>query len=347
MNGLVTLLHSTQENNLNHIKNIECGNHSKYSNEVIQKIAKLKELGYSSREIARLELGSETKKSSINDILNRLNGSQVSEKYQKVTKEPKILFLDFETAAALVYCFGRHKQFINQDAVAKEGGWIIMGGYNRWKIDEESSVVYNKRAIPEANDYEVCKFFWNLFNESNVVIGHNVKNFDLKVLETRCLANGLPPLPFVQVIDTLEIAKKKFRFPSNRLDALAAYLNIGRKTPHSGIKLWVDTQAGNQEAIEKMKEYCKNDVDLLIDVYFTLASRGLVSGYNAAMFYDDVNPRCHVCGSNEITLTGRPIHTQASEFEETRCNHCGAVGRTRLNRLSKEKQSNLVAAPKS
>ena len=160
----------------------------KYTEEQKQQIYNLSSNGWSGRQIAKY-LG--ISKSGVNDFLN--SG------YLGNETKPKILFLDFETAAALVHCFGRHKQFINQDAVVKEGGWILMGGYNRWKEDEESKVVFDSESIVKGDDFAVCSFFWNLLQDCNVIIGHNVKQFDLKVLETRCLANGLPPLPFVQV----------------------------------------------------------------------------------------------------------------------------------------------------
>lgn len=313
----------------------------KYTEEIENRIYDLYHKGMSGRSIAKVL---NVSKSGVNGYIRRLYDN--SKYYDSADEGPKILFLDFETAAALVYCFGRHKQFINQDAVSKEGGWIICGGY-RWMHDDKSSVIYDKDGIRVSDDRKVCQFFWDLFSKSDVVIAHNIKQFDLKVLETRCLANGLPPLPFVQVIDTLEIAKKKFRFPSNKLDSLAAYLGIGRKTPHTGIQLWVDVQQDNEEALELMLEYCENDVDLLVDVYFALASRGLVSGFNAAMYYSDNIPRCHICGSSNIKKTGRYVHTPASQFDEVRCDDCGAVGRTRTNSLSKEKRKSLLASPKA
>ena len=59
MNGLVTLLALTKECNLKH------------SEAVIEKITGMKELGFSSRDIAKAVFGSSSKKSTVNDIVAR------------------------------------------------------------------------------------------------------------------------------------------------------------------------------------------------------------------------------------------------------------------------------------
>ena len=167
------------------------------------------------------------------------------------------------------------------------------------------------------------------------------------MLEVRCLANGLPPLPIVQVIDTLEIAKKKFRFPSNKLDSLAAYLGIGRKVETGGIELWVKVQQGDEKALENMVEYCEGDVDLLVDVFLALRSRGLVSGFNAALYYNDDVTRCRACGHTEFEYTSRKVLTPSGVYNELRCLECETVQRDKQNQTTKLKRSKLLSAPKA
>lgn len=308
----------------------------RYTIETQLKILELYKHGYSGRRIAR-EL--QISKSGVNQFLN-------NSKHQGDGKGPKILFFDLETSAALVYAFGRHKQFINQDAVHTEGGKILVAGY-RWLGEEKSTVLYNKSEIRASQDYLLCSLLWDLFNEADVVVAHNAKNFDVKMLEVRCLANGLPPLPTVQVIDTLEIAKKKFRFPSNKLDSLAAYLGIGRKVTHSGIDLWVKVQQGDEKALADMVEYCEGDVDLLVEVFLSLRGRGLVSAFNAAIYYDDDLHRCRACGSTSLEYTGRKVMTPSGVYNEIRCTECETVQRDKQNQTTKSKRSKLLSAPKA
>lgn len=309
----------------------------KYSFQQQEKILGLQKQGYSGRQIAVI-LG--LSKSGVNDFIARHQ-----QRYSH-GKGPRICFFDLETSAALVYAFGRHKQYINQDAVHTEGGKILVAGY-RFLGEDKTKVLYNKSEIRQGEDYLICAQLWEIFNNSDVVVAHNAKNFDVKMLEVRCLANGLPPLPTVQVIDTLEIAKKKFRFPSNKLDSLAAYLGIGRKVETGGIELWVKVQQGDEKALEDMVEYCEGDVDLLIDVFLALRSRGLVSGFNAALYYNDDVTRCRACGHTELEHTGRIITTPSGVYNELRCLECETVQRDKHNQTTKLKRSKLLSAPKA
>lgn len=143
---------------------------------------------------------------------------------------------------------------------------------------------------------------WELFNQVDAVIAHNGKNFDVKMLQARCLFHGLPPLPSVKIIDTLTMARNSFRLPSNKLDSIASYLGLGRKEDTGGIQLWIDTMNGDQEALQKMLSYCKQDVNLLEKVYYRLRSFGHHgTTFNAAHYFDDDKQRCPVCGSDELT----------------------------------------------
>lgn len=305
----------------------------KYSFETQEKILELKNQGHSSRTIGAI-LG--ISKSGVNRFLNKF----------KPKDGPKILLFDLETSAALVYCFGRHKQFINQDAVHTEGGKILIGGYH-WLHEKKTTVLYDHFEIATGQDKKLCQQLWKLFSEADAVVAHNAKNFDVKMLEVRCLANGLPPLPTVQVIDTLEIAKRKFRFPSNKLDSLAAYLGIGRKVTHSGIDLWVRVQQGDGDAMKEMITYCEGDVDLLVEVFLALRNRGYVSGFNAALYHNDENRRCRACGSVNLSYTGRKVTTPSGIYNEVSCNDCGTIQRDKANQTSKTKRAKLLSAPKA
>ncbi len=309
----------------------------KYSQHQQDNIWQLHCRGHSSRQIAKITGHS---KSGINNFLSKRLRKTASK------QGARILFIDLETSAALVYAFSRHKVFVNQDAIHTEGGKVLVAGY-RWLGEAKSAVLYNKSEIRASRDYLLCSLLWGLFNEADVVIAHNAKQFDVKMLEVRCLANGLPPLPTVQVIDTLEIAKKKFRFPSNKLDSLAAYLGVGRKVTHSGIDLWVKVQQGDEKALGDMVEYCEGDVDLLVDVFLALRGRGLVSGFNAALYYDDELTRCRACGHTELEHTGRIITTPSGVYNEIRCTECETLQRDKQNQTTKSKRSKLLSAPKA
>jgi len=305
----------------------------KYTFHQQQQIIELKEKQYSSRAISKL-LG--ISKSGVNDYYNSYLDNQTLSK-----NGPRVLLFDLETSAALVYCFGRHKQFINQDAIQEEGGKILCAGYH-WLGEANTTVVSHAGEIKEHSDYTVCKYLWNLFDAADVVVAHNALGFDVRMLAARCIANGLPPLPKVKVLDTLQMARKGFRFPSNKLDSLGEYFKIGRKVSHSGIKLWVDVQQGSTEALNKMVEYCAQDVDLLYEVFVLLQKQGLASGVNFAAYYDDSKTRCKSCGSDNLEFTGKQLTSNTGIFDEVHCKDCGASHRSKRNKLLTVKRKNLL-----
>lgn len=314
-----------------------------YSFDTKNAIIKLVNKDYSGRQIAEM-LG--LSKSGVNDYLKRWINSEENLLAPAIKQGPKILLFDLKTSAAVVYAFGRHKQYINQDAVHKEGGVILMASY-RWLHEDETHLLINKQSIREGRDFLVTSELWDLFNEADAVVAHNARNFDVKMLEAACLRNDLPPLPTVHILDTLEIAKKKFRLPSNKLDSLGATLKLGRKVTHSGIDLWVKVQQGDEGAIAEMADYCLQDTELLYEVFIALRSRGLVSGFNAANYYNDNVTRCKTCGSHDLTYTGRTVTTPTGRFKEIRCNNCGSVQREKQDLNTKEKRKSLTASPKN
>lgn len=320
----------------------------RYSQETKERIHEYHLYGHSNRSIAKL-LG--ISKSGVSRYILSLQAAEKQRLRELIKPEathaahrldgPKILFFDLETAAALAYVFGRRKVFVSQDAIHTEGGWILTAGY-RWMNGPKTEVIYNYEEILAGNDYTVCKMMYDLFLEADAVVGHNLLEFDWKMLETRLLANGLPPLPYVQKIDTLLMARKKYRFPSNALDSLADFLGIGRKVAHSGISMWKKIQEGDLQELENMVRYNEGDVDLLMDVYFALCQRGLVSSFNAALYYDDDEMRCRVCGSTDLHFTGRKVPVGLNVYEEVTCNSCLAVQRTRQSSIGKTKRDNLL-----
>jgi hypothetical protein len=306
-------------------------------------------LNYTKNQIRYIITASEAGKSS-RFIADKLGLSKSGvQQHINAAKQPvlskqgaKILFYDVETTPSLAYTFGRFKVNLGQDNIAQEGGELLMASY-RWAHEKETKFIGSTKWIREGtNDANIAAALWELYEEADVAVGHNLKRFDHPMLQTSCVKANLPPLPTVQLVDTLQIAKKKFRFSSNKLDSLGAVLGLGRKQSHSGIDLWIKVMHGENKAFQEMQEYCIQDTDLLVKVYNVLANRGLVSTFNAANYYDDEIARCGTCGSSNLEHTGRIITTNVSKFEEVRCEDCGTISRTRKNLNSKEKTSSLI-----
>ena len=326
----------------------------KFSQEFKDLILTYAESGMKSRAIAR---ALDCSKSAVNNVIKQALLSQ-GVKFQtpplqydpkdvafRKPEGPRILFFDLESAAALAYTFGRFKVNISQDSIVEEGGWIICASY-KWLGEDEVKTLVFPMDVQYANDERVTAELWELFEKADVVVAHNALAFDVKMLQARCMVNGLPPLPVVKVVDTLQMAKKNFRLPNNKLDSIVQLLGLGAKLDTGGISLWRDVQQGDLNALDKMVEYCRHDTELLEKVYLQLRSFGTASNFNAANYYNGLDTRCPTCGSTDVETTGRAVFTDVSKFEEVRCNSCGGVHRTRQAINNKEKRKSLLAAAK-
>lgn len=329
----------------------------------IEQINAFIQAGYSSRDIANIMgIG----KSSVNNHRNSFdttkgfngvsaNAGKVSGVSETISiddpvpsiisenqKGPRILVFDLETSAAEVLAFGRFKVNLSQDHVMKEGGWILCASWKWLGDDSVQSIALRPDEIAESNDFRIVAEMFELFDQADAVVAHNGVKFDVPVLQARCAYYNIGALPSVKVLDTLVIAKKNFKVPSNSLDSLAGYFGLGSKIKHSGISLWKKVQQGCPEAMQEMLEYCEKDTALLEELYLTIRAYGRSGDFNAGLSYNDGRLHCRTCGSTNMSETGRTVQTSLSKFSEVRCNDCGAVHRTRESLTTAEQRSTLT-----
>ena len=263
---------------------------------------------------------------------------------KKESNSPRILLLDIETAPAEVLAFGRFKQNLTQDHILNEGGWLISIAW-KWLGDDTTfgEVLASDEALLK-DDYRLINDIVYQINEADIVIGHNIDGFDIPKIKARMIGHGLKPFKTVKTIDTLKIAKR-LGFPSNKLDSLASFLDIGRKLQHQGISLWKGCMQGCEIALQDMQEYNMADVDLLEKVYLKLRAYDTMPP-NIGKLYNEEVIRCPACGSKDLTMTGHLVHTPVSTYDEVVCNCCGHRSRKRKVTNTKEVRSNVLITPR-
>ena len=312
----------------------------KYSECIQNAIKDFSNMGFSGRKIAKML---DLSKSGVNDYLRTLienDRTQIEN-----VKGPRILIIDVETAAATAMTFGRFKINLSQDNIVDEGGWILCASW-RWLGEETNhSIHLNSTEVALQDDSRIVERMIELLDEADAIVAHNGCSFDHKVIQTRATFHGYAKLPTVKVLDTLLLARRYLRLPSNKLDSIGEYFGLGRKIDTGGIRLWKEVQQGSVQAMKDMVEYCQQDVDLLHDVYVKLRHLGTAgNAFNAALYYNDDKMRCNVCGSDELTPTERKVSTTVSQFDEYFCNSCGSLHKTRKSSVSKSKRSTLLSA---
>jgi DNA polymerase elongation subunit (family B) len=221
---------------------------------------------------------------------------------------PRILLWDIETSHNIVAAFQlRNRDSLPASAILQER-YIICAAWKRLGETRTHSVL---SYIPD--DKAICTRLYKELCQTDVLVAHNGDSFDLRYLETRLLFHGFPPLPPITSVDTLKIARKRFRFNSNRLDYLGSYLGVGRKRQiEQG--LWLLALKGNQKAIRELAEYNKQDVTLLEAVFEKL--RPYIP---ARLFTSGV---CGHCGSRRTQHRGR-IWTRQRSYQRLQCLQCG------------------------
>lgn len=238
-------------------------------------------------------------------------------------KDVKILTIDIETSPIIGYTWGgKHGKYEADILDFVEYGKVI--SYSaKWlngKQETKALCDYKGYKPNKVDDSKIIKDIHKLLDQADIVIGQNSIAFDTKYINTRFLAHGLtPPSPYKQV-DTKVEAKKIARFPSNKLDDLGKYLNLGRKEEHEGFDLWLKCIAGDSKAWKKMKSYNAQDVKLTEKVYLKLLPF-MKTHPNLTLYTEKIGcPKCesvHVENRGYYTLT-------SGKYHKAHCLNCGS-----------------------
>jgi len=253
------------------------------------------------------------------------------ELYIKSTIVSKILLIDIETAPNLGYVWGKWEQ----NVIEFKDDWYILCFVAKW-LDKRGIITskltdFSTFKKDPKNDRGVVEAMWKLFNEADIIIAHNGDAFDIKKANARFIAHNMtPPEPY-KTIDTKKVAKRYFKFDSNKLDELGRYLGLGRKLQTGGFKLWLDCMAGKRSAWATMIKYNKQDVFLLEDIYNKLKP-WIVNHPNVNVF-DETKNMCPKCGSNKIQKRGWSIAGGVSRTRRYQCQACGGWCRGKTERI--------------
>lgn len=246
---------------------------------------------------------------------------ETSSDYEIKTREPRILLFDIETAPNIGYTWGKYEQ----NVIAYTQEWYMLAFCAKWL---NSGDVISK-CLPDYQGYKsnptddgaMIRDLWKLFDEADVIVGHNGDQFDIKKSNAKFIIHGLnPPSPY-KTIDTKKIAKRYFKFNSNKLDDLGNTLGVGRKMKHTGFDLWQDCMSGDLEAWEVMRMYNRQDVLLLERVYHKL--KPYITNHPNMGILSEIEDACPVCASPNVHKRGHSI-TATGKKRRYQCQDCGA-----------------------
>lgn len=186
-----------------------------------------------------------------------------------MTLRPKLrrLIWDIETSPNVVLSWRTgYKLNIDHDNILHERA-IICIGY-KWEGERKvHALTWDTRQ----DDRTMLKAFLEVAKDADELVAHNGDKFDLPWIKARCAHHGLPTFPSYKTVDTLQWARRRFYFNSNRLDYLGKFLGLGRKHK-TEFGLWkAVVLKRDAAALRRMVRYCQRDVALLEKVYLKLA----------------------------------------------------------------------------
>ncbi len=220
-------------------------------------------------------------------------------------KEPRILLWDIE-ATNLSAPFGT----------------ILCIGY-KWLGEKKVHVptIMDFSQGSRLSDKGLVEHFAEVYNTADYTSGHYASRYDRPMISSKLIKYGLPPLKPIQMIDTWWVARRELKMHSNRLQAIAEYLDTHvSKTPIT-FDDWLQAAAGDKEAIKNVVKHCKADVLVLEEVFIKL--RPLMKEEPSRALSVKVDRgSCISCGSTHLTRQGFKI-AKTRRFQQLQCQTCG------------------------
>lgn len=243
-------------------------------------------------------------------------------------KNKRRLFFDIETSPNVILSWRVGYQIdISFDSIVKERAIICIC----YKWDGEKKV-HSLTWDANQNDKEMLEKFSPILNSADEVIAHNSDRFDVTWVRTRALYHGISIDPSITTIDTLKIARGKFKFNSNKLDYLGEFLGLGRKKK-TDYKLWKEvTLNNNKRALKEMVSYCKQDV-LLLEKVFNKMNSYIVPKSNFATHIH----HCPECNSKNTQVAKRRITAAGTKKIQFTCKDCGKYHSVAESKFNKRK----------
>jgi len=231
----------------------------------------------------------------------------------------KRLFFDIETSFNIgLFWRAGYKQRIGPEQIIHERKVICIS--YKWEGEDK---VHNLRWDENQDDKKMLKAFIKIMNKADEIIAHNGDKFDIKWLRTRCFYHRISMFPSYKSLDTLKAARKYFNFNSNKLDYIAKFAKVGEKMETGGLQLWIDVILHKDpEALQKMVDYCDQDVIVLESVFNEL-NNYIENKTNYAIRAGAEKFCCPECASCNSKVSTTNVTTKGVVSKVMKCKDCG------------------------
>lgn len=227
--------------------------------------------------------------------------------------KPKILVLDIETAPAELWGWGMYNQNFGVEQV-KAHPYILCVGAS-WMGDSKVHMF----SLWEHGREGMLQAIADMITEADMMVGKNSISFDVPWLMAEFIKYGIKMPPPTTHVDLQKVAKKQFRFLSNKLEYILQYLDMGGKVEHEGFRLWKRCMEGDAIAQRKMLRYCAGDVRQTKKLYNRF--RPFIPNHPHLGFTPKT--ACGNCGSHHVHVS-KWRRTKTMRIQQLHCQSCGS-----------------------
>lgn len=174
---------------------------------------------------------------------------------------------------------------------------------------------------------------WQVFDQADLIVGHNASSFDVRKLKADWKMAGLtPPRPW-KVVDTLTVARREFGFESNTLDSLCQRLGVPGKVDKYDPECAKAAVAGDKTAQKRLRVYNQGDIEASEALWLSLLP-WMPNHPHVNTVGEDL--ACNRCG-NELERVGSDYRAVVLDYPLYRCTVCqgwsrGAFSSARASR---------------
>jgi len=231
------------------------------------------------------------------------------------TTKVKKLFFDIEVSRDIVGGYGSKWDFKVVKTIRHQE---LMCFAYKWEGDK--NITYVSRNHDGGYDGLVDKL-WNLLNEADIVVAHNGNKFDNKMANRFFIKEGRGPVSPYKSVDTLQVARREFKFQSNSLNDLCEYLDIGSKRKITYADIEDDFLNNPTPKIERLMElYNRQDIVLLEKLYNKFLP--FIRNHPNVGDILQINGICPKCGSDKLEKRGFNMRRNG-KVQRYQCRKCG------------------------
>lgn len=227
----------------------------------------------------------------------------------------KIACVDLETSPATAHVWTMFQANVSLAQLLESSRMLSFA----WQWVDSNRVEF--RSEHHDGHEQMVARLYELWHEADALVTWNGDKFDIPIIRREFLTAGFTPPKGMKSFDLVKVARKQFRFQSNKLDYVAGEILGEHKLSHAGHQLWVDCLNGDAKAWSKMRAYNIQDTKLTTRLWHEF------KGYIPSYFEVMDEPRCSKCGSDDLERRGF-AYTDVSKYQQFRCRQCGGWSRS-------------------